>query len=112
MTESASRWFVGSSSSSVCASLNRILASSILLRCPPDRVRSGWCSTRSGSPRLAARLPPPAPPGGPPAPGGEARRLRLRGVAAEHGEPVAEVAVAADGPLGVIRIRHLRLGLA
>jgi len=46
--------------------------------------------------------------------GGEAGGFRLRGVAAEHGEPVTEIAVAADGPLGGtgVRIGHLRFGLA
>ena len=53
VTESASRWLVGSSSSRVCAPENRILASSTRRRCPPDRVCSGWDSTRPGSPRLA-----------------------------------------------------------
>jgi hypothetical protein len=51
-------------------------------------------------------------PVGQPEAGGEARRLRFRGVTAEHGEPVAEIAIAADGLFSVIRIRHLRLGLA
>ena len=53
--ESASRWLVGSSSSSVLGSpaesANRIRASSMRRRWPPDRVPSGWPSTRSGSPR-------------------------------------------------------------
>ena len=31
-----------------------IAASSTRRRCPPERVRSGWCSTRSGSDRLLA----------------------------------------------------------
>src|SRR5580704_2525323 len=37
----------------VCEPENKILASSIRRRWPPDRVCSGWCSTRSGRPRLA-----------------------------------------------------------
>ena len=56
--ESASRWLVGSSSSSVpppfsLASANRIRASSMRRRWPPESVPIVWASTRSGSPRLA-----------------------------------------------------------
>ena len=62
--ESASRWLVGSSSSSVSAPENRIRASSTRRRWPPDRVRSGWPRTpvldaeagaRSGRPRPRRR---------------------------------------------------------
>jgi hypothetical protein len=45
---------VGSSSSSVCASENRMRVSSTRLRWPPDSVCSGWRSTRSGNPSEAA----------------------------------------------------------
>src|SRR5260221_8374928 len=52
--ESASRWLVGSSSSSVCAPPNRIGASSMRGRWPPDRVRSCCLSPCGGRPRLDA----------------------------------------------------------
>ena len=45
--ESASRWLVGSSSSRISAPENRILDSSTRRRWPPERVDSGWPSTRS-----------------------------------------------------------------
>ena len=45
---------MGSSSSSVSEPPNRIRASSIRRRCPPDSVRSGCLSTFCGRPRLEA----------------------------------------------------------
>ena len=48
--ESASRWLVGSSRSSVSAPENRIRASSTRRRWPPERVRSGWSISRSSMP--------------------------------------------------------------
>ena len=97
--ESASRWLVGSSSSSVSASEKRIRASSTRRRWPPDRVRSGWASTRSGRPRLLQMR----------------AASALGGVPAHRGELVLEPAVAAHRlvPLGVVgRLGHgdLRLG--
>ena len=64
--ESASRWLVGSSSSSVSAPENRIRASSTRRRWPPERVRSGWPRIRSSMPEAV----------------GDLRGLGLRGVPA------------------------------
>ena len=54
--ESASRWLVGSSSSSVSAPENRIRASSTRRRWPPESVRSGCPSTRSGKTEASGDL--------------------------------------------------------
>ena len=51
---SASRWLVGSSSSSVVAWLSSTLASSTRRRSPPDRPDSGRSSPLAGMPRPAA----------------------------------------------------------
>jgi hypothetical protein len=77
--ESASRWLVGSSSSSVGAPENRIRASSTRRRWPPDSVPSGWFEHPVGQPEVGA----------------DPGRLGLGRVAAERGEPVLEPAVPA-----------------
>ena len=77
--ESASRWLVGSSSSSVSASEKRMRASSTRRRWPPDRVRSGWASTPVGQAEVGA----------------DAGGVALGGVPAHGGELVLEPAVAA-----------------
>ena len=101
--ESASRWLVGSSSSSVPppaspASPNRMRASSMRRRWPPERVPSGWPSTRSGRPRLAQI---------------RAASASAR-VAAERGEVVLEVPVPAQRPVvgvvGQLGLDGLHLG--
>ena len=53
-TESASRWFVGSSSSRVWAPEKRIRDSSTRRRCPPERVPSACPRTRSSRPSAEA----------------------------------------------------------
>ena len=96
--ESASRWLVGSSSSSVSASEKRMRASSTRRRCPPERVRSGWAEHAVGQAQVGA----------------DAGGVALGGVPAHGGELVLEPAVAAHRlvPLVVVgRLGHGHLRL-
>ena len=95
--ESASRWFVGSSSSRVCAPENRIRASSTRRRWPPDRVPSSCAEHPVGQPEARA----------------DRRRLALGGVPAAGGELGLEPAVPGHRGVAalVVRAGHRALGL-
>ena len=97
-TESASRWLVGSSSSSVCDPPNRIRASSI----------AAALAAGQGPQLLPEHLRRQA------QAGGERRRLGLGGVAAEHRQPLLEMAVPAHRGVapGRVGVGHAQLGLA